>query len=169
MPGMKWIESIVFSKNSGNPIFGQILGHQRAENEARNTEMYRGLETHPIGVNARHEMNWANRKPYLQTAGWTDGRTDIWVNPVYPHSTFGGAGGGGGGGGGGYNECHWGVWRSLICQLCRLATKSRPAHLVVYSVLFWTLTPNKCTLNWFGWILFQIMVGNHHFKSFHGH
>ena len=57
---MKWIEPIVFSKSSRNPIFGQIFGHQRAENEARNTKMYRGQETHTIRVNTRYEMNWAN-------------------------------------------------------------------------------------------------------------
>ena len=78
MSGMKWIEPTVFSKNSENPIFDHIFGHQRAENEARNTKMYRGQVTHPIRVNARYEMIWANgffkkfRKPCLQT----DGRTD---------------------------------------------------------------------------------------------
>ena len=82
MPRMKWIEPIVFSKSSGNPIFGQIFGHQRAKNEARDTKMNRGQETHPIRVNARYEMNWVNsffkkfRKPCLQTDGRTDGRTD---------------------------------------------------------------------------------------------
>ena len=41
------------------------------ENKARNTKMYRGQETHPIRVNARYEMNWANsflkkfRKPHF--------------------------------------------------------------------------------------------------------
>ena len=40
MPGMKLIEPEVFSKSSRNPIFGQVFGHQRAENEARNTEIY---------------------------------------------------------------------------------------------------------------------------------
>ena len=99
----KLIEPIVFSRSSGNPIFGQIFGHPRAANEARNTKMYRGQETDPKRINARYEMNWANsffkkfRKPCLQTDGRTngrtDGRTDIGVNPVYPHSTFGGAGG----------------------------------------------------------------------------
>ena len=59
MPGMKSTEPIVFSKSSVNPIFGQIFGHQRAENEARNTKMNMGQETHPIRVrvNARYEMN----------------------------------------------------------------------------------------------------------------
>ena len=57
---MKRIEPIVFSKSSGNPIFGQIFGHQRAKNEVRNTKMYRGQETHPVRVNARYEMDWAN-------------------------------------------------------------------------------------------------------------
>ena len=47
-------------KSSGNPIYGQIFGHQRAENEAWNTKMFRGQETPPIRVNARYEMNWAN-------------------------------------------------------------------------------------------------------------
>ena len=142
----KWIEPIVFFLISGNPIFSQIFGHQTAENEARNTKMYRGQETHPISVNAKYEMNWANSffskvpetpfsAKYLATRGpkiearntkmnrdqeihpirvnaryemnWanifskssgnllyrrTDGRTDIGMNPVYPHSTFGGAG-----------------------------------------------------------------------------
>ena len=60
MPGMKWIEQIVFSKSSGNPIFGQIFGHQRADNEARITKMYSAQETYPIRINARYEMNWAN-------------------------------------------------------------------------------------------------------------
>ena len=31
----------------------QIFGHQKAENEARNTQKYRGQETHPIRINAR--------------------------------------------------------------------------------------------------------------------
>ena len=76
---MKWIGSIVFSKSFGNSVFGQIFGHQRAKNEARNTKMNRGQETHPIRVNARYEMNWANsflkkyQKPScLQTDGWMD-------------------------------------------------------------------------------------------------
>ena len=74
--GKHSIEPIVFSKCSGNPIFGQIFGHQRAENEARNTKMYRGQETHPISVNARYEMNWANnffkkfRKPHFRPNIW---------------------------------------------------------------------------------------------------
>ena len=58
--GKHWIGPIIISKSSGNHILGQIFGHQRAENEARNTKMYRGQETHPIGVNARYEMNCAN-------------------------------------------------------------------------------------------------------------
>ena len=72
----KWIEPIVFSKSSGNPIFGQIFGHQRVENEARNTKMYRGQETHPTRINARYEMNWANsffknfRKPHFWPNIW---------------------------------------------------------------------------------------------------
>ena len=54
-------------------MFGQIFGHQRAKNEARNTKMNRVQETHPIRVNIRYEINWANsffkkfRKPCLQT------------------------------------------------------------------------------------------------------
>ena len=52
----------------------------------------------------------------------------------------------------GINECHWGVWRSLICQLSRLAAKNRPAPLVTYSVLFWTFTKinvhTKFELDW---------------------
>ena len=143
---INWVNSF-FSESSRNPIFGQIFGHQRAKNEARNTKMYKGQETHLIRVNAKYEMNWANsffqkvpetpfsakylatrgpkmrpgkrkwigvkrltpkvnaryemnwansffkkfREPCLQTDGRTDGRTDIGVNPVYPHSTFGGA------------------------------------------------------------------------------
>ena len=75
-----------FSKSFGNPIFGQIFGHQRAKNEARNMKMSRGQETHPIRVNARYEMNWANsffkkfRKPCLQTDGRTDGWTSFSMN-----------------------------------------------------------------------------------------
>ena len=42
----------------GTPIFSQIFSHQRAENEARNTQMYRGQETHPIRANARYEINY---------------------------------------------------------------------------------------------------------------
>ena len=38
---INWANSF-YSKSSGNPIFGQTIGHQRAENEARNTKMYRG-------------------------------------------------------------------------------------------------------------------------------
>ena len=84
MPGKKLIEPIVFSKSARNPIFGQIFDHQRAKNEARNTKMNGGQETHPIRVNARYEMNWAHsffkkfRKPScLQT----DGRTGIGAIP----------------------------------------------------------------------------------------
>ena len=46
------------------------------ENEARNTKMYRGQETHPIRINARYEMNWANsffknfRKPHFRPNIW---------------------------------------------------------------------------------------------------
>ena len=76
----KLIEPIVFSKSSGNPIFGQIFGHPRAANEARNTKMYRGQETDPKRINARYEMNWANSffkvPETLSTDGRTDGRTD---------------------------------------------------------------------------------------------
>ena len=73
---------MVFSKSSGNPIFGQIFGHQRAKNEARGAKMNKGQGTHPIRVNAMYEMNWANiffkkfRKPCLQTDGRTYGWTD---------------------------------------------------------------------------------------------
>ena len=56
----KLIEPIIFSKNSGNPILDQIFGHQGTENEARNKKLYRGQETHPIRMNAKYEMNWAN-------------------------------------------------------------------------------------------------------------
>ena len=60
--------------SNGNFYFavGEIFGHQRVENEARNTKMYRGQETHPISINARYEMNWANifckklRKPHFR-------------------------------------------------------------------------------------------------------
>ena len=52
--------SFFFSKTSGNPIFDQIFGHQRAENKARNTKMYRGQETHPIKINSGYEINWAH-------------------------------------------------------------------------------------------------------------
>ena len=44
--------------------------------------MYRGQVTNPIRVNARYEMNWADsffkkfRKPFLETDGWTNRRTD---------------------------------------------------------------------------------------------
>ena len=79
-----WNESgqYLFSKSSGNPIFGQIFGHQRAKNEVRDTKMNNGQETHPMKVNARYEMNWANsffkhfRKACLQMDGRTDRRTD---------------------------------------------------------------------------------------------
>ena len=81
---INWANSFL-KKSSGNPIFGQILGHQRAENEFRNTKMNRGQETQPIRVNARNEMNWAYsfflKVPETLS---TDGQTDIWVNPVYP-------------------------------------------------------------------------------------
>ena len=91
---MNWVNSFL-SKSSRNPIFGQIFGHRRAENEARNTKINRGQETHPIRINTRHEMNWANRffkkfrKPCLQTDGRTDRHRD---ESSIPHSTFGGAG-----------------------------------------------------------------------------
>ena len=70
------IELIVFSKSSANPIFSQIFGHQRAENEARNMKMYRGQETHPIRVNARYEMNWANS--FFKTFWKPHFRANIW-------------------------------------------------------------------------------------------
>ena len=79
---INWANSFFFSKSSGKHILGQIFGHQTAKNEARNTKMNRGHETHPIRVNARYEMNWANsfffkfRKPCLQTDRRTDRRTD---------------------------------------------------------------------------------------------
>ena len=60
MPGMKWTGPIFFFLRTGNRIFGQILAHQRVENEARNTKMNSGQGIHPISVNARDEMNWAN-------------------------------------------------------------------------------------------------------------
>ena len=99
---INWANS--FFKNFWKPFFGQIFGHQRAENEARNKKMYRVWETHPIRVNARYEMNWANSffkkfQKHCQTSlenlisvAMTDGQTNIWVNPVYPHSTLDGAG-----------------------------------------------------------------------------
>ena len=63
-------------KSSVNPVLSQIFGHQRAENEARITKMYRVQEIHPIKVNARYEMNWANsffkkfRKPHSRPNIW---------------------------------------------------------------------------------------------------
>ena len=57
-------------------FFSQIFGHQRAENEARNTKMYRCQGTHPIRINIRHEINLANsfskkfRKPYFRPNIW---------------------------------------------------------------------------------------------------
>ena len=81
---LNWVNS--FSKLFGNPIFGQIFVHQRAENETMSTKIDRGQETYIIRVNARYEMNWANsflkkiRKPCWQMDGqrdgWTDGETD---------------------------------------------------------------------------------------------
>ena len=74
--GLRAIEPIVFSKSSGNPIFGQIFGHQRAENEVMNKKMYRGQETHPMRINATYEMNWANsffkkfQKPHFRPNIW---------------------------------------------------------------------------------------------------
>ena len=88
--GKKLIEPRLFTKSSGNTIFGQIFGHQRAKNEARNTKMhkgqethplrinarYRGQETHPIRINARYEINWDNsffkkfRKPHFRPNIW---------------------------------------------------------------------------------------------------
>ena len=98
-PGKLWMGPIVFFKKFRKPYFGPNIWPPEGQNEARNTKMHRGQETHPI----RYEMNWANSffkkfwKPCLSTDGRTDGRTDGWtdigVNPVYPYSTFGGAGG----------------------------------------------------------------------------
>ena len=93
MPVIKLIEPIIFSKSSWNPIFGQIFGLQRAGNEARNTKMCRGQETHPIRVNARYEMNWANS--FSKSSGnlvyrETDRRTDR--HRVESSIPFGGAG-----------------------------------------------------------------------------
>ena len=48
---------IIFSESFRNPIFGQIFGHQRAENGARNTKIYRSQETHAIRVNASIKWN----------------------------------------------------------------------------------------------------------------
>ena len=52
---MNWTNS--FSRNSGNPNFGQIYGHQRAEIDARNTKIRKGQETDHILANTRYEMN----------------------------------------------------------------------------------------------------------------
>ena len=96
MPGMKWIEPSFFSKSSRNPIFGQIFGHHRAENEARNTKIYRGQETPPIRVKAWYEMNWANsffkkfQKPCLQTDGRTDRHHGESSIPPFPLRWSGG-------------------------------------------------------------------------------
>ena len=86
-----------FSKISGNPIFGQIFGHQRAKNEDRNTIMHRGQETHPIRVYDKYEMNWSNsffkksgnlvyRRRDGRTDGQTDGQTSGWIQytPIPP-------------------------------------------------------------------------------------
>ena len=59
------------AKKIRKPHLGKIFGHHRAEVDGRNTKMNRGQETHPIRVNARDEMNWANsfykkfRKPQI--------------------------------------------------------------------------------------------------------
>ena len=110
MPGMKWIEPTVFSKSSGNPIFRQIFGHQMAKNEARNTKISRGQETHPIRRNARYEMNWANVFFFSKSSGnlvyrrtstvkltasrtdkRTDGQTSGWIQytPIPPSVEWG--------------------------------------------------------------------------------
>ena len=52
------MEQIVFSKSSGNPIFSRIFGHQRAENEARNTKMNKGQETDPIRIKCQVCNEW---------------------------------------------------------------------------------------------------------------
>ena len=57
----------IFSKSSGNPIFSEIFGHQGAENEARNTKMYRGQETHPIRINAG--MKWIEPLEFSKISG----------------------------------------------------------------------------------------------------
>ena len=94
MPGMKWIEPSFFSKNSGNPIFGQIFGHHRAENEARNTKTYRGQETPPIRIKAWYEMNWAKffskSSETLSTGGRTDRHHGEFSIPPFPLRWSGG-------------------------------------------------------------------------------
>ena len=69
-------KKMIWAESSGNPIFGQRFGPQGAENEAKNTKMYSGQETHPMSVNARYEMTWDNsyfkkfRKPHFRPNIW---------------------------------------------------------------------------------------------------
>ena len=101
MPGMKWIEPILFSKVPETLFSAKYLA-TRGPKMRLGTQKWIGAWDSPHKGNSWYERNWANsffkkfRKSCLQTDGWTDrwtdGRTDIGVNPVYPHSTFWGAG-----------------------------------------------------------------------------
>ena len=60
MPGMKWIEPIVFFfQKIWKPHLGHIFDHQRDKIDGRNMKIKRDQETHVIKVNNSCEMNWA--------------------------------------------------------------------------------------------------------------
>ena len=58
------------------PVHIQIFGHQRAQNDARNTKMNSRQETHPIRVISRYEMNWADN--FIKKFQKSQFRPNIW-------------------------------------------------------------------------------------------
>ena len=91
---MNWANS--YFKKFRKPDFRPNIWPPEGQNKARNTKMNRVQEIHTIRVNAGYGINRANSffqkvPETLSTDRRTDGRTGIGVNPVYPHSTFGGA------------------------------------------------------------------------------
>ena len=76
MPGMKWIEPISFEKVPETPFSAKYLATRGPKKESRNTKIYRGQETHPIRVDALHEMNWDNI--FFKKFGKPHFRPNIW-------------------------------------------------------------------------------------------
>ena len=75
-----------------SPPLIRIMAAGHPTHAARNMRLNRGQETHPIRINARYEIDWANsfskssgNLVYRRTDGQTM-RTDIGLNPVYPPS-----------------------------------------------------------------------------------
>ena len=76
--GNNWKEPKVcfFSNSSGNPIFGQIFGHQRPKIRLGTLTCIGIKRLTPIRMNARKKWNWGNsffknfRKPHFRPNIW---------------------------------------------------------------------------------------------------